>query len=235
LRELEDANWVSKWDWNTATLTRLLTADGAASNNGTKQNAALTGDILGDWREEVVFRSADNLSLRIYSTTIPASNRLYTLMHDTQYRLGVAWQNVGYNQPPHPSFFLGDGMSAPPSPEVWHLDTESPEFKSLAPSQSTLVPADGRLVTVTIDYDVVDLLDPYAKARIVDVTSSEVDPDKKRRYEQPDVVLVNRNTVQLRAERDPGGPGRVYTIEVEGSDRSHNHVTRFIEVRVPAE
>ena len=73
LREIEDANWISKWDWNTSTLTRLLTADGAASNNGTKQNAALTGDILGDWREEVIFRSADNLSLRIYSTTIPAT------------------------------------------------------------------------------------------------------------------------------------------------------------------
>ncbi len=109
LREIEDANWVSKWDWNTSTLTRLLTADGAASNNGTKQNATLTGDVLGDWREEVIFRAADNLSLRIYTTTIPATNRVYTLMHDPQYRTAIAWQNVGYNQPPHPSFFIGRG------------------------------------------------------------------------------------------------------------------------------
>jgi NAD(P)-dependent dehydrogenase (short-subunit alcohol dehydrogenase family) len=29
-------------------------------------------------------------------------------MHDPQYRLAIAWQNVGYNQPPHPGFFLGE-------------------------------------------------------------------------------------------------------------------------------
>ena len=125
LREIEDANWISKWDWNTSTLTRLLTADGAASNNGTKQNAALTGDLLGDWREEVMFRAADNLTLRIYSTTVPATNRLYTFMHNPQYRLAIAWQNVGYNQPPHPSFVVGDGMTAPPVPNITHLDTRS--------------------------------------------------------------------------------------------------------------
>ena len=34
-------------------------------------------------------------------------------MHDPQYRLGIAWQNVVYNKPPHPSFFLGDGMAKP--------------------------------------------------------------------------------------------------------------------------
>ena len=31
-------------------------------------------------------------------------------MQDPQYRLAVAWQNVGYNQPPHPGFFLGHGF-----------------------------------------------------------------------------------------------------------------------------
>ena len=84
-------------DWNTSSLVRLLTATGAAANNGTKANAALTADLFGDWREEVIWRAADNTSLRIYSTTIPATNRIYTLMHDPQYRLAIAWQNVGYN------------------------------------------------------------------------------------------------------------------------------------------
>ena len=114
LREILDSNWIGKWDWRTATLTRLLTAVGATSNNGTKSTPALSADILGDWREEVVWRTADNESLRIYTTTTPAQNRLVTLMHDPQYRVAVAWQNVGYNQPPHPGFFLGDGMPAPP-------------------------------------------------------------------------------------------------------------------------
>jgi rhamnogalacturonan endolyase len=80
----------------------------------------LSADILGDWREEVIWRTADNTALRIYTTTIPATNRLYTLMHDRQYREAIAWQNVAYNQPPHPGFYLGDGMSAPPATELLH-------------------------------------------------------------------------------------------------------------------
>ena len=62
--------------------------------------------------------SADNTSLRIYTTTIPAVNRLFTLMHDRTYRLAIAWQNVGYNQPPHPGFFLGSGMAPPARPRI---------------------------------------------------------------------------------------------------------------------
>ena len=88
LREIEDSNWISKWDWNTSSLVRLLTAADASSNNGTKANAALTADLFGDWREEVIWRTSDNTSLRIYSTTVPAGNRIYTLMHDPQYPLG---------------------------------------------------------------------------------------------------------------------------------------------------
>jgi len=155
LREIEDANWISKWDWNTGTLTRLLTADGAAANNGTKATPALSADILGDWREEVIWRSADNLSLRVYSTTIPASNRMYTLMHDPQYREAIAWQNVGYNQPPHPSFFIGDGMAAPPVPNVTHLDSLAPAFRTLFPSLRVLWPANERLVPVSIRAELV--------------------------------------------------------------------------------
>ena len=62
----------------------------------------------------MIFRTPDNKELRLYTTTIPTTNRLVTLMHDPQYRLAIAWQNVGYNQPPHPGFHLGAGMKAPP-------------------------------------------------------------------------------------------------------------------------
>lgn len=109
LRELLDGVEISKWDWRTNTTATLLKADGMASNNGTKATPALAADILGDWREEVIWRAADNLSLRIYATPWPTAHRFRTLMHDPEYRLAVAWQNVAYNQPPHPSFFLGDG------------------------------------------------------------------------------------------------------------------------------
>ncbi|MGH9940062.1 MAG: rhamnogalacturonan lyase [Blastocatellia bacterium] len=119
LRELLDNITISKWDWTSSAATTLLAATGAASNNGTKATPALSADLLGDWREELILRAADNQSLRIYTTTIPATNRMYTLMHDRQYRLAIAWQNVGYNQPPHPGFYLGDGMSAPPLPNIY--------------------------------------------------------------------------------------------------------------------
>jgi len=116
LRELLDGNHIDKY--GTSADTRLLTADGTASNNGTKSTPALSGDIFGDWREEVVWRTTDNTALRIYTTTNVATNRIYTLLHDPQYRVAIAWQNTGYNQPPHPSFFIGNGMSTPPTPNI---------------------------------------------------------------------------------------------------------------------
>ncbi len=119
LRELLDNLTISKWNWTASAAATLLTATGAASNNGTKATPALAADVFGDWREEVLLRAADNQSLRLYTTTIPAAQRMYTLLHDRQYRLAVAWQNVGYNQPPHPGFYLGDGMSVPPVPRFY--------------------------------------------------------------------------------------------------------------------
>jgi hypothetical protein len=95
-----------------------LTTSGAASNNGTKSTPALAADLLGDFREEVVFRAADNSALRIYTTTATTEMRLPTLMHDPQYRVAVAWQNSGYNQPPWPSYFIGTGMMKPPKTDL---------------------------------------------------------------------------------------------------------------------
>ncbi len=107
LRELLDGKKITKWDWTNGTEQLLLDPPGVVSNNGTKQNPSLSADILGDWREELVVPSADSTELRIYETPIPTSERIVTLMHDPVYRLGVAWQNTAYNQPPHTSYFLG--------------------------------------------------------------------------------------------------------------------------------
>jgi rhamnogalacturonan endolyase len=224
LREIEDATFVSKWDWNTSTLVPLLTPTDVASNNGTKANAAITGDILGDWREEVIWRAADNNSLRIYSTTVPANNRMYTLMHDPQYRVAIAWQNVGYNQPPHPGFFLGEGMSAPLQPPITHLDTEAPTFKFLKASTDRLPPL-GIKLPVLVLAELVDLQDRFPTARIVSVTSNEqIDGDWE---------IVAPFLVLLRGERDRNGSGRIYTITVEGTDDAGNVNSRTLTVRVP--
>ncbi|WP_112225578.1 rhamnogalacturonan lyase [Lentzea atacamensis] len=101
-RELLNGTTIDKYGPNGD--TRLLTGSGVASNNGTKSTPALQADILGDWREEVIWRTSDSRALRIYSTTEPTSIRRPSLMEDRQYREAVAWQNTAYNQPPHPSF-----------------------------------------------------------------------------------------------------------------------------------
>ncbi|MDX8051699.1 rhamnogalacturonan lyase [Lentzea sp. BCCO 10_0798] len=101
-RELLNGTTIDKYGPNGD--TRLLTGSGVASNNGTKSTPALQADILGDWREEVIWRTSDSRALRIYSTTEPTTIRRPSLMEDRQYREAVAWQNTAYNQPPHPSF-----------------------------------------------------------------------------------------------------------------------------------
>ncbi|WP_107727553.1 rhamnogalacturonan lyase [Desmospora activa] len=128
LRELLDHDWdaekevgvgkIAKWDYENERTVDLLVAEGTYSNNHTKGNPSLQADILGDWREEVIWRSEDSSELRIYTTTALTDHRIYTLMHDPVYRLGVAWQNVAYNQPPHTSFYLGAGMEKPPKPHI---------------------------------------------------------------------------------------------------------------------
>jgi hypothetical protein len=117
VRELLDQTRIDKY--GTGGDTRLLTASGVASNNGTKATPALSADIFGDWREEVVWRTTNSSALRIYFTPTPTTTRIFTLMHDPMYRVAIAWQNTAYNQPPHPSFFLGNGMSTPNQPNIY--------------------------------------------------------------------------------------------------------------------
>ncbi|KJD34770.1 alpha integrin [Tamlana nanhaiensis] len=109
-RELLDKNRIDKWNWQLQTTENLLTAKNCASNNGTKATPCLSADIFGDWREEVIWRTKNNSHLYIYTTTIPTSYRMNSLMQDPQYRLSIAWQNVAYNQPPFTSFYFGAEM-----------------------------------------------------------------------------------------------------------------------------
>ncbi len=118
LRELLDKNHITKWDWKNQKEVRLLVASECSSNNGTKANPALSADLFGDWREEVIWRTKDNKALHIYTTTFPTKHRFYTLMQDPEYRLSIAWQNVGYNQPPYTDYYLGVGMKKPARPNV---------------------------------------------------------------------------------------------------------------------
>jgi rhamnogalacturonan endolyase len=116
LRELLDNITIYKWDHDAGggggggQLREIMTAHGT-NTNSQKATPSLQADLLGDWREEVVWRTVDSTALRIYTTTHETTHRIPTLMHDHQYRMSIAWQNVGYNQMPHPSYYLGSSTT----------------------------------------------------------------------------------------------------------------------------
>ncbi len=141
-RELLDGTIMDKWNPTTQSLNRLFTiyqAASVSSNNDTKKNPALTADILGDWREEIMLRRTDNTALILFTTNIITDHRIYTLMHDPQYRTAIAWQNSSYNQPPHPGFFLGYDMAPAPVPNIVIKDISNLGVKKTAGSVTTEV------------------------------------------------------------------------------------------------
>jgi hypothetical protein len=132
--QMQDHVTISKWNDAAAKFETIFTADGE-SINGTKGNINMQGDIIGDWREEILtYKMIDNkeentkvkvdvqgeerevdavisnpkYELRLYTTVIPTEYNFYTFMHDDIYRISDATYNVAYNQPPHISFYLSD-------------------------------------------------------------------------------------------------------------------------------
>lgn len=105
--------------------TPIYTLPGSMTNNDTKGTPCFQGDIFGDWREEVIMRTAAN-NIRIYSTITPTAYRIPTLWADHQYRNAAVWQMNGYNQPPRPSYFLGqlEGITMAPPPFTMNGRTE---------------------------------------------------------------------------------------------------------------
>lgn len=120
-RELLDTNIICKYNASSGTITRPVTFADVTANNSTKSNPSLVADIWGDWREEIIYGVNDTKeaisagkqpALRIFTSAVPTDYRLTTLMHDSQYRMSVAWQNVGYNQPTHQSYYIGSAALA---------------------------------------------------------------------------------------------------------------------------
>lgn len=109
-RELLDKNIISKYNPETGKCDRMLEMTDCMWNNGTKANPCLQADILGDWREEVLMRTADNKSLRLYVTPHTTPYRFHSFMTDPVYRISVATQNVAYNQPTGTGFYFGSDL-----------------------------------------------------------------------------------------------------------------------------
>lgn len=119
LSEFLDGTRVSKWNWNNKEVDVLFDAKECKSNGGTKAVPCLSADLFGDWREEIVWKTADEKQIRIYSTNIPTDYKIPTLMHDSYYRSSIALQNNHYNQPPNVSYYLGAETTEVPVPEIY--------------------------------------------------------------------------------------------------------------------
>ncbi|MBN2165497.1 MAG: autotransporter-associated beta strand repeat-containing protein [Marinilabiliaceae bacterium] len=123
LEEVLDHNWNGSGGEGSIrkpNIGEIFLANGTNSCNWTKGTPCLQADLFGDWREEVIWRTADDSKIRIYTTTHSTIYRNYSLMHDHQYRQAICWQMCGYNQPPHVSYFLGkaEGILLPPPPTI---------------------------------------------------------------------------------------------------------------------
>ena len=147
--------------------------EGSMTNNDTKGTPCYQGDILGDWREEVIMRTKDN-HIRIYTTTIPTEWRIPTLWHDHQYRQAMAWQMCGYNQPPHVSYFLGEleGITQAPPP-LTMSNRKEPQIAQI--SQMPQIEAGDETVMLCETNDVtVDVPDGYSVPVFIDNAPSWV-------------------------------------------------------------
>ena len=163
-RELLDGNKLVKYSIKSGTEriyydSKNSTLPGSI-NNSTKSNACLTADLFGDWREEIVLRYGDGV--RIYFSTIPTDYRLTTLMHDSQYRCAIAWQNVGYNQSPHTSYYIGSAALAKDSggntlnylaPNTSFTEVTYPDTSSITPRPTIKTTPEPVSVSVTADAD----------------------------------------------------------------------------------
>ena len=163
-RELLDGNKLAKYSVTNGTERIYYDKNNStlpgSSNNSTKSNPCLTADLFGDWREEIVLRYGDGV--RIYFSTIPTDYRLTTLMHDSQYRCAIAWQNVGYNQPPHTSYYIGSAALAKDSdgntlnylaPNTSFTEVTYPDTTSTTPRPTIKTTPEPVSVSVTPDAD----------------------------------------------------------------------------------
>lgn len=111
LREILNGTTISKYDGENRKIKKVQTFEDCTWINGSKRNPCLQGDIIGDWREEVIFRTKDNSALRIYVSTFPTDYKFHSFLQDPVYRISIANENVGYNQPAEPGFYFGQDLS----------------------------------------------------------------------------------------------------------------------------
>lgn len=175
-------------------------AEGCASNNSTKSNPCLQADLFGDWREEVIWRTADNTSLRIYTTTIPTAYSIMPLMTDHVYRMGIVWQNSSYNQPPHLGYYLGGDITLKIDSKTARLNGQlrSLDAPARIENDRTLVPlrfiAEAMGAKVEYDNGVITVSTPE-KTIVMQIGSVDYTLNNEPKTMETMPVIVNDRTL----------------------------------------
>ncbi len=164
--ELLDGTTITKWNGSSTTSLGIQTSASASKSfadlgltpgscNSTKATPCLQADLFGDWREEVIFWNTEDPSqIYILSSTTATNYRVPTLMHDHNYRMAIAWQNVGYNQPPHLGYYLPDFIDS----FQGTADVVEPEPKPEEPTENPYDLDGDKMVTLK---DIKKLIDIY--------------------------------------------------------------------------
>ncbi len=216
LSELVDNVTVSKYNWTDSTVDILFDANGCASNGGSKAVPCLVADIMGDWREEIIWRDIANTELRIYSTTYETDYRIPTLMHDITYREAVAWQNNHYNQPTNTSFYMGAETTTVPAPEIKTVSGKTNPDLTASGKEHLDMPIFVEKAASSDNTVILKIDSPKAVAggevKEIDVDNSEVAP----------AIVNDRTLVPLRfisenfdAEVEWNGEARAITITLD--------------------
>lgn len=213
---------VYDWDYENAQQVAILEPEGVKTNNDTKGNPSLQADLFGDWREELMYRTEDSTALRIFTTTDVTEHRLRTLLSDPVYRLGIAWQNVAYNQPPHTSYFLGEGMQTPPAPSIAYTNAPEVSVDKTRPLVDLVSPSTaGPFQELEIRLDATDevglakiVANVYADGKLVKSTQTRVGGDLAATHTATVSLPDGQYTIKYNAHDLNGNVSRTYTHAV---------------------
>ena len=223
---------VGKWVLDSDGWSRLFDISKSCSWQVHGENAGrplFWGDILGDWREEVIMKTNDSNGywdgFACFSTNYTTQEkRIYCLLQDPNY-FGQT-TNRGYYQSPCTGFYLGYDMPRPQLPPVIKADSKTALYDLTkgtavvsAPdagvTNAYYMPVDGQTLTVNADVDT-ESMTMWKGGQGTLVLNGNVTPD----------IVLTEGTVEvngkaqkvdLRARGVLAGTGTVESVALEGA------------------
>lgn len=184
------STFIAKWNYEKNVQEKILSTDEIFTSNGTKGNLGLIADLTGDWRDEFIARcSADDSKIRLYTTTYVTDYVIPCALDDLQYREGVAWENVGYNQPTHTSYLVSKGLVTAQLSKGT-MTANSAEILFTPANDGDLY---GHDITAYEIYRDGNLIDTVGVKDLVKKTISGDEVEEKE--EEPEIIGYDENTI----------------------------------------